>query len=356
MKYCFYITDHGYGHATRNIAIMTRLSKIDMEAEFIVKSSEYICGFVNQNLFCHTDRITYCTDVHDVGIVLKDGTMEIDEKNTREQIAQDMASWDAYIDRECAFLEKQKPDIVVSDIVCWALEAAYRMAIPSLLISSFSWAGVYKSIFDDDVYIKYLNNYKRAKKAIWYEIHDKELESYVQDYKCVSLVSRSIDYAEAKRIKERHKRPIVFVSLGGSAKLDKEYDVSNLPYDFLVTKGITLRGDNVYQLPNNMINTPDYICASDYVISKGGWSTVAEILLQQKKCALLFRSSNREDDVTREYLQKRKHCVPVDGEKPLDINDIICRLENLKPQDYNYHDSGDEIAEEIISICKESKV
>ena len=103
-----------------------------------------------------------------------------------------------------------------------------------------------------------------------------------------------------------------------------------------------------------MINTPDYIAASDYCIAKGGWSTVAEILLARKRCALLFRGHNSEDDQVRSLLSSRDHCVPVDDEKELsDIGKLIEKMDALHPVSYDmYQDDRNAICREILELIR----
>lgn len=46
-------------------------------------------------------------------------------------------------------------------------------------------------------------------------------------------------------IKQQFDKPIVFVSGGRSVELEEEIDGSHLNYQFIVTEGIQLSGDNV---------------------------------------------------------------------------------------------------------------
>ena len=64
-----------------------------------------------------------------------------------------------------------------------------------------------------------------------------------------------------------------YLCVGRSVNLSEKIYVGELPYDFICTQGINLTGDNVKFLSINIDNTHDYMMASDYVITKSGWST-----------------------------------------------------------------------------------
>ena len=335
MKAVFYITNHGFGHASRNVPIINMLvSSGDLVA---VKSDERICSFLKRNL--SSSRISYHTDCRDVVLILKEGSAIPDEDAMLKAIAADKAQWPDLISREKDFLSSFAPDIVVCDVMAWPLKAASELGIPTLLIGNFSWAEMYRSFYPEEVYSHYLSCYRLADKALWYEIHSPELHEYCSDYECISLVSRAHDDKVIESIRNSTSLPKIFVSLGASVDLASPVDVSALPYTFYVTRGIKLLGDNVVELPLDMVNTPDYIRACDYVIAKGGWSTVAEILLAGRKSALLVRGSNIEDQITTEVLTSRSQAVMIREEDLTDIGDLISRIDSLKGENYDiYHD------------------
>lgn len=123
----------------------------------------------------------------------------------------------------------------------------------------------------------------------------EEMESYIKNYEEVSLCSREFALEKADKIKESFKKPIVYISVGRSVDLRDEIDVSNFNYDFIVTDGIKLKGNNVYYLDKETSNTQDYIMASDLVITKAGWGIISEALLARKKIAVLSRENVAED-------------------------------------------------------------
>lgn len=360
MNIAFYITNHGYGHASRNVPIICTLLRKNPEIRVFIKSDKERCEFLRRNFAFYgmdvpfiEQRIEYYYDVSETGLVLKPGTMETDSALMKNEVLADYTKWQYYIERERKFLTDKEINIVVADIVAWALKAAKEVGIPCLLIGNFSWAQMYRQFYGDEFVKPYVECYSCATKAVWYRIHSFELETYCDSNVNVSLGSRRMDRERAEAIKAAHSRPIVFVSLGASADLKDNIDVSHLPYDFITTRGVHFVGDNVYELPLDTVNTPDYIEASEYVIAKGGWSTVAEILLRRKKCALLLRGSNPEDDNTKRELMSCGYCIALDGSELKNIEQLIDRIEELQPGTYEeFTDDNDRICEIILQMLR----
>ena len=150
----------------------------------------------------------------------------------------------------------------------------------------------------------------------------EEMKNYIENYEEVSLCSREFDLEKADKIKKNFKRPIVYISVGRSIDLQKEIDVSNLEYDFIVTDGVKLKGHNVYYLPKETPNTQDYLMASDFVITKAGWGTVSEALLAKKKIALLSIDNVAEDRNTIYKLKSNGLAIEVDFNFRRDLKKI----------------------------------
>jgi hypothetical protein len=351
MNFIFYITNHGFGHASRNVPIIKRLLK-EPGSKISVKTDHTRCEFLKRNLYEYQDHIFFYEDCKENGLILKKGEMLPDISEMERMIRKDFTQWGFYIAREARFLMENKIDVVISDIIPWALKAAKACRIPCLLIGNFTWSEMYKSYYSREIWEPYEECYRMADKAVWYEIHAKELHGYCKDYECVSMVSRSVDKREVEKIRNQFSKEIVFVSLGGSAEISRSIHVSHLPYEFLVTRGLKMVGDNVHMLPEDMVNTPDYIAASDYVIAKGGWSTVAEILLQRKKCALLFRGENSEDNNTKMVLEGRQQCIGLNGDELTDLGAVIDEIKQLNPDSYDiYQDDTEKICRTIMKTA-----
>lgn len=168
MNILFYITNHGFGHASRNVPIIEKLLKDKSVDIVFVKSDIERCDFLQRNLSKYDNHIKYYTDCYEVGLILQTGSMHFDCKATEEAARKNMKLWSDLVERERLFILEHNVDIVVSDTVSWPLESARKAGVPSVLIGNFSWARTYQSIgVAEDIWRRYEEYYKKASKAIW---------------------------------------------------------------------------------------------------------------------------------------------------------------------------------------------
>ena len=66
----FYLSDHGFGHAARNITIMKELLAVDQAVNIIVKTGIAQGEFIESN-FLRESRLSVIKEAMDVGLVLK---------------------------------------------------------------------------------------------------------------------------------------------------------------------------------------------------------------------------------------------------------------------------------------------
>lgn len=93
---CFYISDYGYGHASRDIAIIRELVKRYKHLKIYVKTGKPY-DFVKRSL---GDDITTIPCENDVGIILQKDNFLVDVQQTKKLIENWANSWDVYIQEE----------------------------------------------------------------------------------------------------------------------------------------------------------------------------------------------------------------------------------------------------------------
>lgn len=329
----FYISDHGFGHASRNIPIIRYILESSSDAKIYVITGIKQGKFVKESLSNIKDykNVSFrFIENTDLGLILKDNSLDIDRERLNEEVIKYINSWDERIKSEKKFLIDKKVSLVVSDIVPWIFKASKELNIKSVLISNFTWVDIYKEYLDESICDEFRNCYKLADKVFLYDLYMDSMKEYIDNYEEVGLVCREFNLDKVNLIKSKFNKPIVFVSVGRSVNLNSEIDVSNLDYTFIVTEGINLIGDNVLYLPKETNNTQDYIKASDYVITKAGWGTITECLIANKKFAVLRRDSVAEDRNTINKLLSRNLAIKVNYNN-LDIKNVLEKLKSFKP-------------------------
>lgn len=351
----FYISDHGFGHASRNIPIIRYILESYKNIKIIVKTGIKQSKFINDSLSECKEKLDIYSDQMDIGLILKRNSLDIDKEKLCSEVNMYINTWEKRALDESEFLKNNNVDLVVSDIVPWVFKASKHSKIPSILISNFTWVDIYKEYFDECILNQYINAYKLCDKVLIYYLYVENMKSYLNNYKEIGLCCRAFNEESVNKIKEEHSRKIVFVSVGCSVSLNEALDVSELGYDFIVTEGINFIGKNVTYLPKEIENTQDYIKASDYIITKAGWTTISEILCAGKKCAVLSRDSVAEDRNTIDRLIHMNMAIEVDYEDDFNIKEIISDLEELNSKNNQHKFSNDykNISRKILSYIRE---
>jgi len=355
--FAIYISDHGFGHASRNIPIIRYILEANNNIKIIVKTGKSQGEFIRNLIGDFNGRVSYYFESMDIGLILKEGTLGIDKDKLTKTVKEYISSFEEKINKENEFLKNNSVDLIVSDIVPWVFKSAKNLNIPSILISNFTWVDIYTEYLSEDIYGEYINCYKLADKALFYELYMEEMKSYIKNYESVSLCSRDFDLKKVDKIKRSFKGPIVYLSVGRSVNLKEEIDVSNLNYNFIITDGIKLKGSNIYYLVKETFNTQDYLMASDFVITKAGWGTISEALLAKKKMAVLSRNNVAEDRNTIKKLNNMDLAIEVNYENNFDLYNILNKLKDFNPRFDKYSLKNDykKIGDILISYLKENR-
>ncbi len=348
----FYLSDHGFGHASRNIPIIRYILEQYKNTKVIIKTGKYQGEFIRDLIGDFEDRVSYYFDSMDVGLVLKEGSLEIDVKSLEKRVKSYIESFEEKIRKESEFLHYNNVNIVVSDIVPWIFKCSKKLNIPNILITNFTWIEIYKEYLSKEIVDEYIGCYRLADKALFYELYMEDMKKYIKEYEEVSLCSREFNLEHVDKIKNSFNKKIVYISVGRSVDLKEKIDVSNLNYDFIVTDGIKLKGHNVYYLDKETTNTQDYLKASDFVITKAGWGTISEALLGKKKIAVLSRGSVAEDRNTVKRLKDMGLAIEVNYDKNFNIKNILNELEDFKSRydKYNLKNDFEIIGDKVINF------
>lgn len=352
-KLAMYISDHGFGHASRNIPIIRYILEVCKNVKIIVKTGKPQGEFIKSLI--EDERVEYYFENVDVGLILKDNSLEIDKIKLEVEVKKYISTFDKRIIMEQSFLKNNNVDIIVSDIAPWIFKCSENLNIKGILISNFTWIEIYKEYLSEAICNEYIECYKLADKALFYELYMEEMKSYITNYEEVSLCSRNFNLEKVDKIKRSFNKPIVYISVGRSVDLKEDIDVSNLDYEFIVTNGIRIKGSNVYHLDKETSNTQDYLMASDYIITKAGWGTISEALLAKKKIAVLSRNNVAEDRNTINKLKDMNLAIEVNYDKDFNLEEVLNKLRKFEPSYDKYRLANDysKIGQRVIEFLKE---
>ena len=354
MNIAYFISSHGFGHASRSSAIISALTDRfpDIHFEIFTGTPEWLfkdAGITNY---------TYHPGAVDVGMVQK-SPMEHDLPGTLEAV-------DGYLrsvpDRAAKLEEELKTAdclAAICDISPLGIAAGKAAGIPVFLFENFTWDWIYEP------YIPECPDFQR--------INDQLGEIFSQaDYRMQSEplcdpdpdadilippASRKPRHTEAEfraslGIPDSHR--IGLISMGGIPE-NLDFAVgSHIPDNLtLLLPGTfekTEKSGNKILLPHHSgFYHPDMVHAADFLIGKAGYSTIAEVCAAGAAYGFISRENFRESGVTSDFLRRRPNTLEVARQRfeSFTLDEEISQLLAMgktKPQPVN----GSDIAAEFI--------
>jgi UDP:flavonoid glycosyltransferase YjiC (YdhE family) len=278
---CFYLTGFGFGHLTRSLAIMEQLLKSRPDIHIIIKADDRLLEKAGQYLAGYQGRFILRSFRSHFSIFFDSVSFCVDRQATRDDICRWIDTLPASAEQETYFLKNNQVQLVVSDIVPEAFEAASQAGVPSMGISNFTWYEICVDVLGEDPALQtLLAMYKKARGMMVYPYSTGQLIP-IDHTIAVGAVARPFDQGKVHELRLQYKhsdRPLVFLSVGGSTRVEAVPLRSDM--DYLVTMGVDVpQGPNVHRLPADMPDSHNYLAACDLAITKCGWSTVAEATL-----------------------------------------------------------------------------
>ncbi|MFX1517195.1 MAG: hypothetical protein ACFFC6_12905 [Promethearchaeota archaeon] len=143
----YFISDHGFGHAARSIAIIRSLLDCDLEISIEIHTSKplsYIQRSFSQNE--EEQRVTYHEQINDFGFIGDKRTGGIDYQKTAIEVSSWIENWHiSYLFDLYHNFKSKNTDLFVSDIAPQPFLLAKKLDLPSIAISNFTWLDIYQN-------------------------------------------------------------------------------------------------------------------------------------------------------------------------------------------------------------------
>jgi hypothetical protein len=321
----FYVSGHGFGHASRQVEIINALGALRPDLTIIVRTS------APRWLFDRTTRvpITLMPGACDTGVVQID-SLRLDEGATIHRARDFYRTLPERAQQESQLLKEVDARLVIVDAPPLGCAAAAAAGVPSVVISNFTWDWIYEAytshLADAPELLPAIRNaYRRADLAWRLPMHGgfTSFDTIVD----VPFVARHAthDRAHVRRtLGLPLHRPLVLSSFGG-------YGVSGLDVtrlDCLTEYGVVLttRDANdtlgnppagIYEVTEGALygsglRYEDLVAACDVVATKPGYGIIAECIANG--AAMLYTSRGRfvEYDVMVAEMPQYLRCGFVD--------------------------------------------
>ena len=348
----YYISDYGYGHATRSTAIIRELLKQKENVKIIICHS-FALDFLQQS-FRHEHRVTFREVATDVGYVLKENSLEPDAKVLNANVSSYVSEFPMKLDQETLFMKEKNVSFVISDISPLGIASGAVLGVPSLGLSNFTWYTAYEGLIEERL-LTFLHEQYEQMMYHFSLVCSDEPHWGIKENQSFGFYSREIDDSEVRRIRKEidpaEKGHIIYFSLGMKVDIGTlaELPIWQSPNcKFIVSSNVNVNHPNVYHIPKDAVETQHYVAAADLVLTKAGWGTISEAVCAGVPLLITNRSSMKEDRHTIDYLVHHQLCDLIEWKELESLVVTPLLIETCRRQQINrYKNEAMHIAEEI---------
>ncbi len=292
MTIVFYVSGHGFGHASRSIEVINALANLDPDLTIVVRSQ------VAPWLFARTARpgVRLEPVETDTGVVQID-SLHPDEAATLLAARAFMRGLPARARAESARLRELGASLVVSDIPALGIAAAAGAGLPAIALGNFTWDWIYAGYEGgQDVAEAVGREYTRTTLALRLPMWGGF--ATMPDVRDLPFVARRStkdpdDVREAFGFPRRE--PLALVSFGGYGLDTLDLDALGTleGYRVIVGRGVPRTGRALIPFDEGAMYAQgfryeDLVRAVDVVVSKPGYGIIAECIANDT--ALLYTS------------------------------------------------------------------
>ena len=138
-RFAFFVTPHGFGHASRAVAVAESLARRLAPYQF-----EFFTTIPKHHIAASIENFHYQTLNCDIGMVQTDA-LKVDLPKTLQRLNSFLPFDPTEVQQLVDYLKRQCCIAVISDISPLGLQVARAATIPSVLIENFTWDWIYRS-------------------------------------------------------------------------------------------------------------------------------------------------------------------------------------------------------------------
>tara|TARA_B110000495_G_C22963786_1_gene565096 strand:- start:52 stop:1107 length:1056 start_codon:yes stop_codon:yes gene_type:complete len=313
-----YVSDHGFGHASRVIGLVRQLNQKNYE--IIIKNFNAF-NFLQLHL-PYTKIIKLKTDVGPISNIFLNSPNYEKTFSLYNNWINDQKKW---LNKEIEFYKNKKVDLIISDISPISIQLANILGIPSVTIANFTWIDILENFpyhkFYDKIIDWLYTSFEMTDLAIKLPLHMK-LKG-LKKTKNSSLLYRKTSMSKNTILKKLKiiDRPIV-VYLGNNTKKinfilnNKDTKIININQKYLEFDNIKIKSS---------IEIQNIISASKLVIAKPGYSIFSECINSRCPILTIPRKNYPEDEILVKYGMKFgiSNTVNLDKTHTIDLTKFI---------------------------------
>jgi hypothetical protein len=316
-RVAYFISPHGFGHAARSCAVMEGLSRRRTATRFDL-FTEVPRWFFSESL---PQCFTYHRLASDIGLVQNSALIEDLEATVK--CLDDAPFYDpGVIETLGERLRRLRCSLVISDISPLGLEVAARIGVSSVLVENFTWDWIYA-------------NYPDAPPSLVHHGRDMaaafgQADLRIQATPVCGPVANGVTVPPVSRVPRTPRGeirsrlgvpaadPMVLLSMGGVGwDYGRMDELGSQDRAWIVVPGggsTTRRKGRLLVLPfHGDFYHPDLVAASDLVVGKLGYSTVAEAFHTGSAFAYVARPNFPESPVLADWVDRHMTAMEIDA-------------------------------------------
>jgi L-arabinokinase len=304
----FYISGHGFGHASRDVEVINALGPA-FSRRLLIRTA------VNPHLLTRTLRVPYTLlpGVCDTGIVQATSVTHDDPATVRATL-DFYRTYDDRVEDEVRRLAGEDVRLIVGDIPPLAFAAAARLGVPSIALGNFTWDWIYEThdgfLPDGAEALRQIrDSYRHATLALELPFSGGfEIFSRVQP---LALIARRATHArEATRAHFGLPADgrLALLSFGGYGLPNLDLAAVDCRDTWTIVTSDRVSDASVRTLPHvrtideagfltSAFRYEDLVAAADVVVTKPGFGIIAECISTGTAMLYTSRGTFREYDV-----------------------------------------------------------
>lgn len=315
------LSGHGFGHLSQLAPVINILGVTEPRPRIMV------AGMLDRTVVERFVHVEFQLDAsaRDIGLVQSDPLI-VDFKATYASYVAMQQNWDTLVEQEMAKLVSWSTDLVVADIPCVTIEAAHKLAIPSVAIASLSWDHVIKAYFpmDDPVvrgwWQRMRDSYAKTTLALFPQPAIGG-DTFPNHETIPPLVTHGREKNKLLRqdlnLKSDDHRPLIMVTMGGlpSGSLPLDILAHENRCHWLFKESHLPQSDNFHSLETmNQWLFEDIFASVDAVVSKPGYGTATLSAALGIPMLYVRRGQFPDEDPICQWLAKHSVAMEIDNE------------------------------------------
>jgi L-arabinokinase len=293
----FYVSGHGYGHASRAGAVMDSMWRLQPDMRIAVRTQAPRMMF--------PDGIEYYNVQIDSAMVESSDALTIDNERSIANLRDLLANEDEIVQREVQFLRESGAKAVAADIPFLAGKMAAQAGLRSVAMGNFTWDWIFGEVAPPEILNRIREGYAAFTRALRFPLSHAEGWNVFRKVTDVPLVA-----PRSKRSRGEIRSELglgddrAAVLIGGRARLTQE------------TLDIIKRDcpEFAFLTPDMHDSFSDLLRASDIVVAKVGYSIAAECIAEKKKLLFPPREGFREETVLLPQARQYLTLLPIPNE------------------------------------------